>query len=510
MHVSHHHDRSRQRKGRAPGEHGYVLVMFALLLVPLLLFVGLAVDVGSWYNRASEIQRAADAAALAGVIWLPDEATARTYALQAAARNGFVDGVNNVTITVIKVADNDRRLRVTITDSKVPSFLWQTAGGKSINLTRKATGEYVLPVPLGSPDNRMGNDPLASPAYTPNLWASISGPYTDKNNGDPYSTKCGNGSSGTGCSQTNGEYRNTGYVFVVDVPAASVGQTLTLSVYDAGNYPRANYPNVETADNGTVNTQFEFFRADNTPLSLADNETSVNSMSGKCSTGPGKQYIADSASASTYENKWFTLCQVTADMAGQWVLQVRSSGITGVTDAGNGWNQYSLKATLSGSTQPALYAVTDLSLFNNLPGLTGTFNATFYLSELKPSNAGKTFRVSLFDPGDGPASDTASTYKVNILQPGAATTGCTYRIRGASTGTTLTTCQITTRTGGVNAYNGLWLDIDMTIPTTYACTTDCWWKVKYDFNNITSGNSPNDRTVWAARVLGDPVHLVEE
>ncbi|MCB0964362.1 MAG: hypothetical protein KDA98_13870, partial [Acidimicrobiales bacterium] len=59
--LSHHHaDRSvvaavavRRR------ERGYVLVTFALLLVPLLLMAGLAIDVGSWYNRASNIQKAA-------------------------------------------------------------------------------------------------------------------------------------------------------------------------------------------------------------------------------------------------------------------------------------------------------------------------------------------------------------------------------------------------------------------------------------------------------------------
>ena len=67
-----HHRPTTVGMVRARGEHGYVMVMFALLLVPLLLMAGLAVDVGHWYSRTSDMRRAADAAALAGVVWLPE------------------------------------------------------------------------------------------------------------------------------------------------------------------------------------------------------------------------------------------------------------------------------------------------------------------------------------------------------------------------------------------------------------------------------------------------------
>ena len=80
-----HQPPTRRPLARGRGEHGYVMVMFALLLVPLLLMAGLAVDVGKWYSRSSDMRRAADAAALAGVVWLPDEVAARTAALAAAA-----------------------------------------------------------------------------------------------------------------------------------------------------------------------------------------------------------------------------------------------------------------------------------------------------------------------------------------------------------------------------------------------------------------------------------------
>ena len=501
MQLSHHHAEATVRAAVAQRRHerGYVMVTFALLLVPLLLMAGLSIDVGSWYNRASDIQKAADAAALAGVVWLPDVATATTYAREAAKRNGFENGVNGITVTITPVSDT--RLRVTIQDPSVKSPFAGNLGIKKIDITRKATAEYVLPVPLGSPENRLGNDPLASPAYNPRLWASISGPRTLYANGDPYSTKCY-----TTCSQTNPEYRNWGYLYIINVPQSMVGQTLNVSLYDAGNYARSNYPNVETADNGTVNTQFELFAPDTTPLDAFDGLNSTYSQSGKCSTGSGRVYIANGASETTYKNKWATLCSRTVTTAGQWILQVKSSNISGVTDAGDGWNQFSLKATGSGTTQPTLFTTGDLSLFNNLPGLSGSFTSTFYLARIDPIHKGKTLVVSLFDPGDGAGGD----YFVNLRGPGDSQLACSYRTRGSTTSTSLTNCRIATRSGGTNVYNGKWLDLNVQIPNNYTCTTDCWWKVKYEFNNIPASSGPNDRTVWSARVIGDPVHLVEE
>ena len=489
----------RPWRRRRRDERGYVIVLLALSMVVLMMFVGFSVDVGGWYARASKIQRAADAAALAGVIWMPDLNAATAAATAAATKNGFTSG-GNINVAVSAVTGNDHQLRVTISDAKVQQFFSQLAvSNKSIS--RFATAEYVLPVPLGSPDNTLGNQ---SNTDTKNLWASISAPFTDKNNGDPYSTKCTNGSAGTSCSQTNTEDRDTGYLYSIDVPSAGVGKTLTLQVWDAGNYTRANYANVDDADNGTVNTEFELFSPSGTPLDSSTYTNSTYSLNGKCSTGAGRWIINDGASASTYQNKFATLCTITVPKAGVYHLQVKSRNIPGVADAGNGWNQFSLKATLSGTTQPALYGYQDLSLFNNLQGQSGNLTASFYLARIDPQYAGKTLSVSLFDPGDG----ASGTYYVNIQRPGGVATACSYGARGAAA-TSVGTCRIQTRTSsGTNTYNGKWLDISLAVPSTYTCSSDCWWKVLYEFNGVTSGNSPNDRTVWTASITGDPVHLI--
>lgn len=488
-----------QTTTRARREGGYVLVMFALLLVPLLLMVGLAVDVGSWYNRGSDIQKAADAASLAGVVWLPDEDKARDIAIDTAKKNGFDNADPNISVVVSPSLKSPNRLKVTITDDRVGSFFYENVGGSELKMARTSFAEYVLPVRMGSPLNNLGNDPTQPgyPGGAPNLWASISGPAASYSNGDPYSTKAGG----------NPEYRDWGYVYVIDVPQSAVGQTLTLAVYDAGQYPRASYPNVETADNGTVNTQFELYRPDATPLNPLDGLVSGNSLSGQCLSGsPGRFRLPHNTSASTYKNKWVNLCRVTATEAGQWMMQVKSSAIPTITDAGSGWNQFSVRATLTGTTQPSLYTVGDISLFNNLPGQSGNINADFYLAQIEAIHAGKTLEVSLFDPGDG----QSGSYYANIRGPGGATNPCRYRERGTTNWIPSSTCRINTRSGGSNQYNGKWLDIQIQLSPSYACTTDCWWKVLYEFQNVTAGNSPNDRTVWSARVIGDPVHLIEE
>ncbi len=72
--------RRAERKRDARTDGGYILVTLGLMIIPLMAFAALAVDVGSWYARTTELQKAADSAALAGVIWAPDYARARTVA----------------------------------------------------------------------------------------------------------------------------------------------------------------------------------------------------------------------------------------------------------------------------------------------------------------------------------------------------------------------------------------------------------------------------------------------
>src|SRR5204863_9820566 len=105
------------RTGRFGREQrGQTLVIVALMLIPLLGFTGLVSDV-AWYEvNLMRIQRAADAAALAGVVYLPGNvAGAQTAAEQEAAKTGYTTGAGGVTISATPEALNNRILGVSIT-----------------------------------------------------------------------------------------------------------------------------------------------------------------------------------------------------------------------------------------------------------------------------------------------------------------------------------------------------------------------------------------------------------
>lgn len=221
-----HRRRGLVQTDRAQQEGGYVLVKFALLLVPLLLMTGLSVDVGSWYSRIADIQKAADAAALAGVVWLPDETAAARYAREEATRNGFTDGVDNISVDIERAGD--RRLRVTISDGTVESFFWSNLGGGDIDLTRSALAEYVLPVPLGSPRNYFGTGRLLDGDAREYLYQAVNPACTSKVQGDRHQamhfkpfTKDSWGRETThlancGAPVSNKDYRERGYELYIE------------------------------------------------------------------------------------------------------------------------------------------------------------------------------------------------------------------------------------------------------------------------------------------------------
>jgi len=153
-------------------QRGYAMILTSLLLVPLLGFAGFAVDVGSWYVRASGLQKAADSAALAGVVWQPDFAKASSVAVAAAARNGFVDGVDGV---VVSVTDSgSAELQVTITDTSADLF-FSKLFLNNVEISRKAVAEYALAVPLGSPKNYIGTNELISGSDNEGFSSAING-----------------------------------------------------------------------------------------------------------------------------------------------------------------------------------------------------------------------------------------------------------------------------------------------------------------------------------------------
>jgi hypothetical protein len=488
--------RTRLRHRR--DDRGYVMALTALLLVPLLVLTAFAVDLGSWYGQAAKMQRTADAAALAGVIYADDTVANQwdTIARGVAQKNGYVNGVNGVTVTVTRL--DDQKIVVGIGKNGSQFFSKLVLG--SVPMTRRATAEFVLPIPLGSPLNTFGNQSLA--ATTPNFWAAISAPYTARGNGDLYATKCINNSSETSCSSANPLYRSSGYLYAIQVPTGVTG--LKVDLFDAGFYDRGLQN--ETGDatySGSqpygVDTRFELYDQDGTPLIPDDNPAAT------CATGTNGLTILSGANSATYRNNWVNLCTKTGTITpGLYFLRVKSSNISGVTDRGNATNQFALRVTngVNATAGLRVYAVNDMSIYSKQP----SGNTEFYLAEVPAIHAGKKLKVDLFDPGDvagnGPVTMT-------IVPPGGGNIACTYTVDGSGGGSLSPACAIqTTTSGGTATYNGQSLEFTINLPTTYNCNpsnaTDCWWKIRANY-----ANQATDRTVWSAQIVGDPVHLVQ-
>jgi len=220
-----------RRRTRLKGERGYVLIMSALLMLPLLAFAGFAVDIGYWYTHANRMQRAADAASLAGVVWMPNDEKAETIALETAKANGFDDADPDIVVTVTPIGN--RRLKVYIHDLSVDMYL-SSLFLDQVDIERQALAEYVQAVPMGSPDNTLGNDPLrwnVSGYQRPFYWLNVSGPGGRKANGDRHST--GVCDAFSGCSgTTNLEYSDDGYMYRVNVDTKPATGDLSVQVYD--------------------------------------------------------------------------------------------------------------------------------------------------------------------------------------------------------------------------------------------------------------------------------------
>ncbi|MFN8190453.1 MAG: pilus assembly protein TadG-related protein [Nocardioidaceae bacterium] len=240
----------RERARRTADQAGYAAILMALLVAGILFpIASFAVDVARWYVEGERVQAAADAAAMAGVTYLPEYfSQAQTEAIKVAGKNGYPNsGTSTVTVAL---GSKPTQLRVTVT-SRVHNSIAASWGDDYTTIKRTAVADYNGPAPMGSPCNTFGNEPPgtagAGPAgsvlsvpdsdaqcsTTPMFWTAIAGPDTPKANGDQIMTRtCASGNDG--CSgTTNTDFNPKGYFYVVRATPAAVGRTVTLQLYDA-------------------------------------------------------------------------------------------------------------------------------------------------------------------------------------------------------------------------------------------------------------------------------------
>ena len=88
------------RTRRTLREQGQVLAIFAAATILFVGILAIVIDVSWYWANSLRVQRAADAAALAGVVWLPGNvSSAQQAAYNEASKDGYTAGVGGVTIT---------------------------------------------------------------------------------------------------------------------------------------------------------------------------------------------------------------------------------------------------------------------------------------------------------------------------------------------------------------------------------------------------------------------------
>lgn len=502
---------SRLRSRR--GEEGATLLWVAGMLVVLLGVSAFAIDLGWLYLNSYRLTKAADAAALAGVVNLPaSPGQADIDAQAASSANAFpIGGTNTFASEVLP----ENSYEVTLGTS-VNAFFLRVLGFESFDIARTSTARYILPVPMGSPANCFGigdvgilnDDSLPSSTeaaaslcdgYVQNFWAAVNGPRTARQHGDPYLPACFEADNGGCIGGPNDDYDpNHHYFYGIEVPA---GKTfLDVWIYDGGFYQRNNEAgncntDMETGDCGQLaisgvggaDTSFVLKRPDTTPHDPNDNPVQCT-LTINAGTHP-----------ETYKNNWARLCsQIANPDQGIWVLQVTTVGNHG------GSNMYSILANTSNITSgpmPRVFAINDMSIFTN----EGDGNATVWLAEIEPVHAGKKLELRFYDPGEGRPPATLTVQMPN----GSTPNNCSWT---ADNGLSGNSCSFATTTGSPSSpnylFNGAWITMIVDIPDAYTCdrsannNSGCYWRTNLDLD------VSHDRTTWTARVIGNPVRLI--
>ncbi len=515
-----------------PDESGYVIATTALLLIPLMIFAAFAVDVGGWYVKADQAQRAADAAALAAVAFTPNEAQVTATAIAIAAENGFVDQAgdfdpSNPTYPHVEVEMiSDVEVKVNIITEGDSYFGRVVLDG--ITIERFANADFTRPLPMGSPTSALGTGvDTEYPDDPDNFWLNILPPNTSRQSGDLINAPTSN-------NGTSNDYQDPdGYLFKIDVPPSG------------GNYELQVRFTCHAWQNGEL--QLSLYPPDNTvtPLFLRDNLTLVtpvisnqlyNDSANSCDTtgdtgdtngGDGYHYTDNPE-----DGTWQTISSTLGGTPGDWILQAEHGTggrilyalrIIDTTQVGSA--QHCTKLGPLGDDCPTvspinwLGTVTHYDMFP--PG--NTDPTELYLAEVDNVNGRSTLRITMFDPADGidevkilmpPINDSTTvrqfadfTWEVVAESGNGAYTPTASDMALCSGGDSCVTAPVG-ETGNWFQDRVVLITVDLNNAggpgVRYDCESNCWWKVQYS----NDGNT-RETTTWRADLVGDPIRLTE-
>lgn len=475
------------------------LVLTAASLIVMLGMAGFAVDLGWIYLNQAQTQKAAESAALAGVVHMPlpssvlfTSSEAHRTAMEISAEAGYQHGAGAI-VEPMEIVGAPTQLRVDVSTT-IDTFFMRIFGIDTVDLRRSATAEQLPPLVLGSDEPFLGNDPERG--VNVHFWAAINGECELKENGDPYSPQ----NHGDGCSgATNTQYRDPAYYYAVEVPEGSEGGSLTLQIYDGDHW----YDNRDDYDSGNLfgtgdrsadgetdgwALNFTLYTPDETPNLWTDND---DVAPGGCS----KTFVNQTSNTGDIQ-KWASVCTVNTAESGIYVLAVSVGGGTPAIST------FTMRTIYNGSfTAPGnpvrLYGLGAISLDMRDPGATPTFK----VAKLEEYYANSNFIIGLYDAGD--IYDSSAWLRFGGE---AASMDCEVRINGGSWGGDHSPgsapCELDT---SGQLFNGDWIELKFDVAPSYTCSGDCWVTVRYE---MSATADVTERTTWTAGVDGQPIHLL--
>ena len=220
---------------------GQAMAIFALVSVLLFVIAGLSVDAGTSYLTSNKLERAAAAAALAGVAYLPgDYPDAQNAALVEAARDGYPNAgsgnacAGNPSPCVVTSQPTTNELKVTISTSVSTIFL-RLIGFGSHTVVRSETAQYLPPISLGQPGTQQGAD-IAGLGVT-GYFERQEGYGNPRSEGDPFTPSPNQATTGCGVGGADSCNASSAPDFhAISAEAGSATPDATLEYQGGSNY----------------------------------------------------------------------------------------------------------------------------------------------------------------------------------------------------------------------------------------------------------------------------------
>jgi len=416
------------RKRWIKSQGGQAIVLIVFMMIALLAGVGIAVDAGVGYYYNTSAERAAAAAALSGVIFMPAQfggsqvngpdtaipagsgADASDRAVNEARRNGFdiTDAAHNVQVIPAVVPGASNKLQVTVSRT-APTFFMAMFGIPSFKVQRVAIATYLPPLTLGQPGSQIGStiSELGRPLTNNYYFMRYEGWSTPRSQGDPFTPNPAPAGS-TDVHQISG-------IKGVDTADPALpsrgGENYLITIPPAGGTVQV-YNAIYGPDNGTAPTGGGQYTS---PRNICDNHRlgSPAALVGPCNANTQYYYHEEDGASfgtpSSFNATEYTLFRVNSYFIRGSDTKIDQLKVLPI-DASNWWRNSAQYTLMDGSNSPITQTYDAAGNATNML----TYHNWVDIATYSGAGDGGSTRWS---PGYGPQS------------PGYKLPGGTYRLR---------------------------------------------------------------------------------